>query len=36
LAADPQLREKMRAAAIASVANRDWKDAARRFWSATL
>jgi glycosyltransferase involved in cell wall biosynthesis len=36
LAANPKLRESMRAAAIASVANRDWKDAARRFWSATL
>ena len=36
LAADPKLRLKMRAAAISSVANRDWQEAARRFWAATL
>jgi glycosyltransferase involved in cell wall biosynthesis len=36
LAGNPKLRESMRAAAIASVANRDWQDAARRFWNATF
>lgn len=35
LASDPPLRAKMSAAAVASVANRDWSDAARRWWDAT-
>jgi glycosyltransferase involved in cell wall biosynthesis len=36
LARDPELRRGMRDAAMKSVANRDWADAARRFWAATL
>lgn len=36
LAGDPKLRVKMREACINSVANRDWQEAARRFWAATL
>jgi glycosyltransferase involved in cell wall biosynthesis len=36
LARDPDLRRGMRDAAMKSVANRDWSDAARRFWAATL
>lgn len=35
LASDPKRRAIMREASIASVANRDWLDAARRFWAAT-
>jgi len=30
------LRSKMRDTAVKAVANRDWCDAARRFWAATL
>jgi glycosyltransferase involved in cell wall biosynthesis len=36
LARNPELRRGMRDAAMKSVANRDWADAARRFWAATL
>ena len=33
---DAELRSKMRDTAVKAVANRDWCDAARRFWAATL
>jgi glycosyltransferase involved in cell wall biosynthesis len=36
LVEDAPLRAQMREAAVKSVANRDWEDAARRFWQATL
>jgi glycosyltransferase involved in cell wall biosynthesis len=36
LARDPELRGKMREACVASVGNRNWAEAARRFWAATL
>ena len=36
LADDSALRSKMRDAAVKAVASRDWCDAARRFWAATL
>jgi glycosyltransferase involved in cell wall biosynthesis len=36
LVGDESLRARMRDAAVKAVANRDWCDAARRFWAATL
>jgi glycosyltransferase involved in cell wall biosynthesis len=35
LVADPGLREKMRANALASVQNRDWSEAFAKFWAAS-
>ncbi len=35
IAGDVELRERMRAACVKAVASRDWREAARRWWSAT-